>query len=84
MSMTRDEVLALPVTVDLLTTARALGIGRSMAYEMARAGTYPVPLFNVGRRYRAMRADLLAVLGLVDAPDTARADRSVEDERDAA
>lgn len=84
MSMTRDEVLALPVTVDLLTTARALGIGRSMAYEMARAGTYPVPLFKVGKRYRAMRADLLAVLGVADAaPETAWADRSV-DERDAA
>lgn len=85
MSMTRDEVLALPVTVDLLTTARALGIGRSMAYEMAHEGTYPVPLFNVGKRYRAMRADLLAVLGVADAvPGPAQAGYSSEDRRDAA
>ena len=85
MSMTRDEVLALPVTVDILTTARALGIGRSMAYEMAREGTYPVPLYSVGKRYRAMRADLLAVLGVSDAvPQTAREDTSWENRRDAA
>lgn len=62
--MTTDEALALPVTVDLLTTARALGIGRSLAYEMARADTYPIPLFKAGTRYRARRADLLAYLGL--------------------
>jgi hypothetical protein len=84
MSMTRDEVLALPVTVDLLTTAHALGIGRSMAYEMARTGTYPVPLFKVGQRYRAMRADLLAVLGIADAPHPALRTVALEDERDAA
>lgn len=66
MTMTRQEVLALPVTVDLMTTARALGIGRSMAYEMARSGTYPIPLFPVGRRYRATRVDLLAALGITD------------------
>lgn len=85
MSMTRDEVLALPVTVDLLTTARALGISRNMAYEMAHQGTYPIPLYNVGRRYRAMRADLLAVLGIADVvPDPSRRDVAMGDERDAA
>jgi hypothetical protein len=66
MAMTREEVLALPVTVDLLTTAKALGIGRSMAYELAQRGEYPLPLYRVGQRYRATRADLLATLGIQD------------------
>jgi excisionase family DNA binding protein len=66
MSMTREEVLALPVTVDLLTTARALGIGRSTAYELARRGEYPLRLYRVGQRYRATRADLLAALNIDD------------------
>ena len=39
MSMTEEEVLALPVTVDLMTTARALGIGRTRAYELARTAS---------------------------------------------
>jgi excisionase family DNA binding protein len=69
--MTRDEVLALPVTIDLLTTAKALGISRSMAYEMARSGTYPIALYRVGQRYRATRADLMEALGISDnAPAT--------------
>lgn len=85
MSMTRAEVLALPVTVDLLTTARALGIGRTTAYEMAREGTYPIPLYNVGQRYRAMRADLLAVLGIADVVSgSSSRELAPEDERDAA
>jgi hypothetical protein len=34
--LTRAELLALPVVVDVPTAARALGLGRSTAYELAR------------------------------------------------
>jgi hypothetical protein len=68
MSMTKEEVLALPVTVDLLTTARALGISRNLAYDMARAGEYPVKLYKVGTRYRCLRIHLLEALGIPDVP----------------
>ena len=33
---TRDEPLHLPATVDITTAARALGLGRSTGYELAR------------------------------------------------
>lgn len=65
--MTPDEVLALPVTVDLLTSAKALGISRSTAYDLAQRGQYPVRVYKVGNRYRVTRADLLEMLGLVPA-----------------
>jgi hypothetical protein len=60
------EVLALPVTVDLMTTARALGISKTVAYQLARAGQYPVPLYRVGVRYRCLRSTLLTHLGIAD------------------
>jgi hypothetical protein len=64
---TVEEVLALPVTVDLMTTARALGISKTVAYHLARTGRYPVPLYKVGARYRCLRSALLAHLGIADA-----------------
>lgn len=66
--MTPDEVLALPVTVDLLTSANALGISRNMAYEMAKRDEYPVKVYRVGNRYRVVRAELISYLGLTRIP----------------
>lgn len=56
--MTREEVLALPATVDLVTGARAFGIGRTVAYERARAGEFPCEVIRVGSSYRVITADL--------------------------
>jgi len=47
--MAEDEVYALPVVVDLPTAARALGLGRSAAYELVRAGQWPTPIVRLGR-----------------------------------
>jgi hypothetical protein len=41
-----------------------LGIGRSLAYEAVRNGTFPVPVIKVGARYVIPRAPLEALLGL--------------------
>jgi len=38
LTMTEDEVHALPVLVDLPTAARVLGLGRNTAYELVRSG----------------------------------------------
>jgi excisionase family DNA binding protein len=65
--MTRAELLALPVTVDVATAARALGLGRSTGYELARRGEFPCRVLRVGGSYRVPTADLLRVLGI--APD---------------
>jgi len=64
--MTYEELMALPVSVDLMAAARALGIGRSLAYDMAKRGRFPVRVLRLGNRYRVTRADLLRVLGVVD------------------
>lgn len=61
---TRERVLALPVTVDLVTAGSAIGLGRSASYEQARAGTFPVPVLRVGARYRVVTAHLVDLLGL--------------------
>jgi excisionase family DNA binding protein len=66
--MTTAELLALPVAMDLVTAGRALGLGRTLAFELARAGEFPVPVLRLGTRYRVTRADLLKTLGLD--PDT--------------
>lgn len=62
--MTRSQLLALPATTDLVTAAKALGIGRTTAYQLARAGEFPVPVLRLGSRYRVVSSGLLAALGI--------------------
>jgi excisionase family DNA binding protein len=62
--VTRAEILALPVVVDVTTAARALGLGRSTAYELARRDEFPCRVIRVGNSYRIPTADLLRVLGI--------------------
>lgn len=61
--MTRDELLALPVSFDLMVAARALGMGRTLAYDLAKRGTFPTRVLRLGNKYRVTRADLLRELG---------------------
>ncbi len=67
--MSPDELLALPVTVDVPTAGRAYGISERHAYALARQGEFPVPVRRLGRLLRVRRADLLADL----APDISKA-----------
>jgi Helix-turn-helix domain len=62
--MTLAELVTLPVSVDLVTGARAFGIARTKAYELARAGQFPVPVLRIGGVYRVRKADLLSLLGV--------------------
>ncbi|MGV9424435.1 hypothetical protein ACWDO7_09140 [Streptomyces sp. NPDC003656] len=62
--MSREELLALPVAVDLDTGNRALGLGRSKGYELAKRGQYPCKVLRLGNAYRVVTADLLDLLGL--------------------
>lgn len=62
--MSIEELLALPVAFDLCTSNRALGIGRSVGYDLARRGEYPIRLLRLGAQYRITRADLLRYLGV--------------------
>jgi excisionase family DNA binding protein len=63
-SMTAAELLAMPVTVDVGTAARALGLGRSTGYELARRGEFPCRVLRVGSSYRVPTAELLRLLGI--------------------
>ncbi len=58
-----DEIRALGVTTDVVTAGAVLGIGRTTAYRLARTGTFPVPVLQVGNRYLVAVAHLLKALG---------------------
>jgi hypothetical protein len=71
--MSPQELLAQPVSVDLVTAGRAFGLGRSKSYELARAGEFPCKVIPIGRRadgtavkYRVPRSALLDALGIED------------------
>jgi excisionase family DNA binding protein len=50
--MTTVEHDEAPIAVDLLTAARMLGIGRTMAYRLVREGEWPTPLLRIGKLIR--------------------------------
>ena len=54
--MSLAELLALPVVVDVTTAARALGLGRSTGYELARRGEFPCRVLRMGSSYRVPTA----------------------------
>lgn len=62
--LTFDQLYALPTTVDLMTAARALRIGRTLAYQLAKAGEFPCPIIRVGTGYHVPTAGLLEALGI--------------------
>jgi hypothetical protein len=59
---------ALPASIDLMTAARLLGVGRTCAYGLVRQGRWPTPVVRVGRCIRVPTQPLLALLepGLAD------------------
>jgi hypothetical protein len=59
---------ALPTVVDLMTTARALGIGRTKAYQLAHTGQFPCRIIRIGTHYNVPTADLLKVIGVTSVP----------------
>lgn len=71
--MSEEEVLSLPVTVDLETAGRAFGMGRTKAHELVRSDEFPCPVKLFGKRYRVLRADLLAALGISAEPQAGAA-----------
>ena len=65
--LSRDELLSWPPTVPLWPdAASALGIGRTLTYELAQRGELPVRVLRLGRVMRVPTGDLLAVLGITE------------------
>jgi predicted DNA-binding transcriptional regulator AlpA len=61
-ALTLDELHALPATIDLPTAARALGLGRTKAYELAKHDQFPCRVLRIGSTYRIPTAELLRYL----------------------
>ena len=70
----RVSIDRLPPTIDLLTAAQLLGIGRTAAYRLVREGCWPTPVIKVGRLIRVPTAPLLAAIGLATMPGTKAAE----------
>ena len=62
--MSQDELLALPTTISVETAARAIGLGRTRAYELARRGEFPCKVIRIGASYRVVTVDLRRLLGI--------------------
>jgi hypothetical protein len=72
---TLQRVSALGVVTDVPTAGQILGLSRTTAYTLARAGRFPVPVLRVGRLYRVSVNDLLRVLNLPTDPPDGRLER---------
>lgn len=57
-------VRSLGLTTDVETAGSILGIGRSKAYALAKAGQFPVKVIRVGRSYVVPVPALLELLGV--------------------
>lgn len=51
-------------TVDLMTAAAALGMGRTKAYELARRDEFPCRVIRIGEIYWIPTPGLLELLGV--------------------
>lgn len=75
-ALTHEELNSLPPVVDLATAGRALGIGRTKAYELARKGQFPCRVLQLGNSYKVPTAFLREVLGLPPADKPSTDDRA--------
>ncbi len=66
---TEARIRALGAVTDLPTAARIFGLGRALAYELAKNNNFPVPVIRAGSRYRVPVAPLLAALHLPTVED---------------
>jgi len=64
--LTLADAANLPPTLDVPTAAKLLGIGRSVAYQLAATDALPVPVIRIGHAVRIPTAPVLRLLGLTD------------------
>lgn len=53
------------MAVGIETAARVLGIGRTLAYRLAKDGGFPCRVIQIAGTYRVAKADLANCLGRV-------------------
>ncbi|MGP3960023.1 helix-turn-helix domain-containing protein [Nonomuraea sp. 3N208] len=60
--LTLAQIQQLPAVVDVVTAGRALGMGRTTAYRLAREGEFPCRIIRIGKKYLVPTAALIALL----------------------
>ncbi|MEU9839718.1 hypothetical protein AB0C69_10910 [Actinomadura sp. NPDC048032] len=68
-ALTLEELLELPVSVDLVTAGKAFGMGRTKSSELARKGEFPCRVLRLGNSYRVPRIEIFRALGMHDTPE---------------
>jgi hypothetical protein len=63
---TVERVKSLGVMTNVETAAQILGIGRTVAYRLAKDGQFPVQVLRIGHSYRVPVLRLLELLGAPD------------------
>lgn len=63
-TMRYEDLDTLPTVVSIMTAARALGLSRTYAYELAKRGEFPCRIIRVGTAYRVPTAELRKLLGV--------------------
>lgn len=67
--MSVTEIRGLPASVPFRLACRALNIGKTKGYQLARSQDFPVPVIPVGNSFRVPRAAILEKLGILDFED---------------
>jgi excisionase family DNA binding protein len=67
-ALTFAEVFDLPLSVDLRTAARALGVCSQTAYRLIHRGSFPCRVIRLGHQYRIPTASLMRALGVENLP----------------
>lgn len=52
----------LPTTLSVEEAAQMLGIGRTLAYELIRTGSWPTPILHLGRLIKIPSGPLMTLL----------------------
>lgn len=63
---TVERIKSLGVMTNVETAAQILGIGRTVAYRLAKDGQFPVQVLRIGHSYRVPVLRLLELLGAPD------------------
>ncbi|GGK43468.1 hypothetical protein GCM10010124_40290 [Pilimelia terevasa] len=61
---TAAQIRALGTLVDIPTAGSIFGMNRTVAYDAARRGAFPVPVMTVGKRRWVSVLSIMAVLGI--------------------
>ncbi len=61
---TAQRIRALGAVTDVSTAGSIFKLSRSVAYDLARTGRFPVPVLRAGTRYRVPVAAILTALHL--------------------